>query len=51
MIPHMKTKIVFIRKKQKQKIIMADKKKAVFPAPPILNIFSRKFGPLVSRID
>ena len=44
MIPHMKPKVVFIGKKQNQNGRL---KKAHFPAPPILNIFSRKFHGLV----
>ena len=44
--------LVFIEMKQKifffeKKIKMADSKKPHFPAPPILNIFSRKFHGLV----
>ena len=45
MIPHMNRLLVFIEMKQKniyfgEKIKMADSKKAHFPVPIILNIFS-----------
>ena len=43
MIPHMKPKVVFIGKKNQNGQV----KKAHFPAPPILNIFSQKFHGLV----
>ena len=38
MVPHMKPKVFFIRKKQK-KSKMADSKKGHFSKSPILNIF------------
>ena len=41
----MKAKVVFIEKKSKSK--QPSKKKARFPAPPILNIFLQKFHGLV----
>jgi hypothetical protein len=53
MIPHIKAKVIFIGKKQKQIIFLKKQikngrlKKTHFPAPPILNIFSRKFHGLV----
>ena len=47
MILHMKAKVVFIGKKQKNKFEKTNQngrlKKARFPAPPILNIFLQKF--------
>ena len=51
----MKPNVVFIGKKKllflKKEIQNGRLKKAHFPAPPILNIFSRKFHGLVNRID
>ena len=43
----MKAKVVFIGKKIWKKNQNGRLKKAHFPAPPILNIFSRKFHGLV----
>ena len=53
MIPHMKTKVFVIGKKQlfiyflKKKIQNGRLKKAHFPAPSILNIYLQKFHELV----
>ena len=46
MIPHMNGLLVFIEMKQK-KNQNGRLKKAHFPVPPILNIFSQKFHGLV----
>ena len=47
MIPHMKAKVMLIEKNKKNKNQNGRLKKAHFPAPPILNIFSQKFHRLV----